>query len=342
MFPHVAKDRAPRRIPGVFGAVLRRRSSLVRRKRGLELAGFWLGVLSGQMSAAPLVYIRSTADSKYEAARAAQNPPKDETYVFYQGKFFGGQTVDRTLERMPFIQVAQFLAPHLKKQHYVPVQKMTEADLILVIHWGATVGKNRADALASYGLQGDTQMKLLGAAGDFETASAAAEQSGASVESMARLMEAERRVNDLSLERAQAVDFSRLDNDLSAGSNAALLGLSNALREENQAPLVSTTLQTINAMLDEDRYFIIMVAYDRRALVNDKVAKRMWSARINMRSAGVNFREAVNYFGKIGENLFGKQSDRMVIQEAVTSDQPGKEKVLIGELKVIEPDAPKR
>lgn len=289
--------------------------------------------------AAPLVFARSVVNKDYEAARAARGQ-KPETYVFYQGKFFEGQVVDRTLERMRFVEIARGVAPHLAEQRYFPVANIAQADLILVVHWGVTVGRNKADALISYST--DTQTKLVGAGTDYQAAADVANLSGLVPSSMPALWEAERRINDLSVQQSAEAGFARISDDLSSTSNASLLGFADVAWEENRATFTSTTLATINAMLDEDRYFIIVMAYDRRALMNDKVLKRVSSIRLSLRSAGVNFREALKHLGTIGGELFGTKSEKMLIQEARPNDDAAKRgKVSVGELKVIETPAPK-
>ncbi len=310
----------------------------------LGLFLFWHGALllslAGTATAAPLVFARSTVSKEYEESRLERGL-KPETYVFYQGNYFEGQVVDRTLERMKFVEIARTLAPYLREQRYLPAPKMNEADLILVVHWGVTMGRNPSDALASINL--DNQTKMVGANTDYDTAHEAATSGGADLASMTKLMEAERRVQDLNQQRTAEADFANLSNDLSSTSNAALMGFSDVLREESQSLLGSTTMATINAMLDEDRYFIIVLAYDRRALIEDKAIRRVWSARISLRSAGVNFREALSYLGGVGGELFGTKSEKMLIRKARPKGEATKAgDVSIGELKVIETAAPPR
>ena len=294
--------------------------------------------MAGRLEAEPLVFARSVVNKDYEAARAGRGQ-KPETYVFYQGKFFEGQVVDRTLERMRFVEISRSLAPYLLEQRYIPAATMAEADLILVVHWGVTIGRNQADALVSYNT--DTQTKLVGAGTDYATA-LEAQIAGGDPGTMPVLMEAERRMNDLSVLQSAEAGFARIDDDLSSTSNASLLGFADVIRDENRATFTSTTMATIHAMLDEDRYFVIVMAYDRRALVNDKVARRVWSIRLSMRSAGVNFREALSYLGGIGGELFGTKSEKMLIRKArPKEDQAKRGNVSVGELKVIESGAAK-
>jgi hypothetical protein len=262
--------------------------------------------------------------------------------VFYPGKFFPGQIVDRTLERMRFIEIANFLAPQLKRQHYVPTGSLQQADLIIVVHWGTTVGRNRSDALVSYSLHAETQLNLVGASADYLAAQDAIQAAGPTLAGADALREAETRMNDLTAAQAQQADFTRLANDVVTSSNASLLGLAEVLREENRAAFVSSTMHTIESILDEDRYFLVVIAYDRPAITDNHEARRLWSARINMRAAGVNFREAVGYLSSVGGNLFGQQSDRMTIQRPGKDALVPKADVTIGELKVVDDPTPGR
>src|ERR1044071_5089593 len=98
-----------------------------------------LSLMGGSLNAEKLVTVRSVADSRYAERRSANNPQAVETYVFVKGTFFSGITNDRTLEKMPFMRIAETLAYDLRRQNYYPTRDLRAADLVIVVHWGVTL-----------------------------------------------------------------------------------------------------------------------------------------------------------------------------------------------------------
>lgn len=291
-----------------------------------------ISCLPGHLSADPLVLARMEADPAYEAARALWNPPKDESYVVYQGKFFPGVMVDRTLQRMPFMDIVQNLAPDLKKQHYIPATDFDTADLVLVVHWGVTVGADRASALFTYSL--DTQTQQANATEGFNRDLADHEANGGGpIEFSAELMGSRMQMMDAnSAAEASYGNYNALQQDSSGASNLALLGLANIRHEEGKKMYLSAKMNTVNDMLDEDRYFVIVMAYDRKALEEGKRPKRLWSARLSMRSPGVNFRGAMDHLSTVGGSFFGTTTEGLNIRPA--GKRTGT--VKLGEMKILE------
>src|ERR1041385_7082992 len=83
--------------------------------RALTLLGSLL-LASENLHAEKLVTVRSVADSKYAERRTGTNPPPVETYVFAKGTFSHGNVHDNTLDRMPFMRIAETLAYDLRRQ----------------------------------------------------------------------------------------------------------------------------------------------------------------------------------------------------------------------------------
>lgn len=107
-------------------------------------------LLAGEnLYAGRLVAVSSAADSGYARRRAGTNPPPVETYVFAKGTFSKGITHDNTLERMPFLRVAETLAYDLRRQNYFPTRDLQNADLVIVVHWGVTLPNDSDASLVS-------------------------------------------------------------------------------------------------------------------------------------------------------------------------------------------------
>src|SRR5690606_10391734 len=80
------------------------------------------------------VVVIARADPDYVQARINEDgQPRPETYVFMQGKHYPGETVDRTMERMTFREIVDYLAPELARRKYLPGPSAAESDLLLIV-----------------------------------------------------------------------------------------------------------------------------------------------------------------------------------------------------------------
>ena len=263
-----------------------------------------------------LVTVRSTAESSYAEARQTGNALKPQTYVFAKGGYFPGITRDSTLDKMSLDKIVQTLAGDLQKQNYVPASSLATADLILVVHWGVTMGHDRGITELSFALE-----SARDAAGSLDTIRT--EDS----ENLGAIADA---ATDFRTE-ARNVGILFAGNDLRASSNAELLGMRGSLERESGLLFETDRSQTLRAMIDEERYFIIIIAYDGPQMREGK-RRRLWTSRMSIRAAGVNFKMALDRMSNAGGNSFGTKQAQLAME--YVQDRVGTVKV--GELKVIE------
>ncbi len=275
------------------------------------------------LRAEKLVTVRAVADAAYAARRAKENPPPVETYVLAKGQYSPGITTDSSLWDMPFMTMAKTVAGELRQQHYEPAQSLANADLVIVIHWGVTLGNDRGGALLDLQLAGLTD---VAAQIDEAKAAVAADNTGA-LGPIGLIQAAETNFNT----EASAANTLAAGSNFTAASNAELLGLTSALREEGEAIFDTDRARTLRAMVNEERYFIILMAYDAKTLLKDRKTKRLWTSRLSIRSAGVSFATAVSRMSSAGGLFFGTRQPAVVMQ--TTKEKVGE--VKIGELKVL-------
>ncbi len=248
------------------------------------------------------VMVDSIATEAYQKTQANRGPDDIETYHVMQGQFFGGAIKDKSLERISFQNVVDTLAKSLAKRNYLPAKDTSQGDLLLVVHHGVTTVEEDWNDL-----MGITSLDDEAAAnGDLA-------------------------LNDQgSLEVTP--DYSTMpSSNYSARENANLLGFSRQLRKPNLTPSEEYDLLSD---LDEERYFIIVMAYDLHALRETHKFVFQWSTRFSMRSPGTNFEEAHLALSRAGAPYFGTHLDNLAQETA----KFGNTDVKIGELEVIESD----
>jgi hypothetical protein len=250
----------------------------------------------------------ATAGSDYQRPRDAAGALRPETYVFAEGQFLGGGTVDRGLEQTTFTQITRTLAVNLARQNYLPAPDMNSAQLVIMVHWGMTMVSE--DPMKDINLQ-RAQEAL---------ATFSAEQEANGLADPTALNSA-----------TSAMGMARQGVQDAVNRNAVLLGFARSLERERQQMMTSTAEITMSNELNEERYFVILMAYDNQTRLKERKSRLMWVTRLSVRSPGNNFTEALPALARVGAEVFGRQVDGLVRVKAPL----GRGTVTIGELEVL-------
>ncbi len=252
----------------------------------------------------------ATAGSDYQRPRDAAGNLQPETYVFAEGQFLGGGTVDRGLEQTTFTQITRTLAASLAKQNYLPAPDLNSARLVIMVHWGMTMVSE--DPMKDINLQ---------RAQEALTAFSAAQEANGLADPTA--------LNSAT----SAMGMARQGVQDTVNRNAVLLGFARSLERERQQMMTSTAEITMSNELNEERYFVILMAYDNQTRLKERRSRLMWVTRLSVRSPGNNFSEALPALARVGAEVFGRQVDGLVRVKAPL----GRGTVTIGELEVLGP-----
>ena len=270
-----------------------------------RLAVFWsvLGV-------APIAFadrhvaVTASANAEYTKRKYAGEKPQAESYVFMEGKYFDGVTVDRSIEKMSFRRIAEFLAPELARQQYFPSIDPKNADILLVVHWGTTVPRNFTDqmrGIATISTENNLDRDIQNARIDESS-----EGNAAQAEFLSLGDEASRKL-EFGLTERTGVD---VESDMQNGTNAQLLGYTRELRRLQTAGFSREAEATLRADLASERYFIIIKAYDLRDKVEPGQNRRsVWTMHLNTSSPGNNFSSALKMMGTVAVDYFGRNTD---------------------------------
>lgn len=247
-----------------------------------------------RLGAADPVAVSSTSTEEYAQQKFGKGEPKPETYLFFQGKFFGGDVRDPNLEHAQFIDIAKTLAESLVRQKYYPTKDQKNADLLIVVHWGVTsIYENPNKQL-------DTE-RLYAA----QTADAAAQEASASLDHSA-----------LNLELAIG-DLERGTQENSVAYNARLLGFNQELANQKVGKVIDMNSGmtpeefSLREQLSEERYFVILMAYDYKTMKKDQKPKLLWSTRFSIRSPGRSFTKSLPDMSKVASAYFGQALDSL-------------------------------
>jgi hypothetical protein len=232
----------------------------------LRAEGFWSTFLRPPVP----VIVSATAVDDYTQKKFGPGAPKPETYLFFQGKFYGGVIRDRDLEHAQFSQIVQTLGQGLIQQNYLPSKDPKNADLLIVVHWGTT--EVYQDDLA-------TSMALPNNNG------------GAPTRSLGLLQKLEQE-----------------DRQINFEMNAHLLGFGQQLSQRQaQASANHVSVDEMNLLqnLGDERYFVILMAYDYRTMKKGVRPKLLWSTRFSMQGPGNKFTTALPIMSRVAADYFG-------------------------------------
>jgi len=216
------------------------------------------------------------ASEEYVKQRFLDDPVKIQTYNFYEGNFYRGNSRTRSLERFTFEDIVIDMATHLKKQGYQNNPVVGEGDLLIVVHYGATDGEQSFMDLAGIDSLDDINS---GGSGDF-----------AALESIINISNSFHDANDL----------DRFDM-------AELLGLDDAFNEST--PLYQREI--LEQSLTESRYFIVLMAYDFPLLKQGQI-KLLWTTRYSIRALGQTFDKAIKDMNLVAGDYYGKNIDGLI------------------------------
>jgi hypothetical protein len=266
------------------------------------------------------VAVASSANEQYVHRKFGEpgGKAKPESYVLAQGRFFGGNLRDATLEHTQFVEIAHVLAPSLAQQSFYPAGDAKGADILIVVHWGIT----GVEEDASHGQMDMERMNKDASAYNASAAKGGVTDPGA--------------INS-------DLDFMRAGSAAVSGGpalNARLLGFSEALAQEEYRSVATASGMTemdyvLRDKIQDERYFVIVMAYDLKALgtaEKGRKLKLLWSTHMSIRALGRNFTTALPEMSGVAARYFGHQLSGLLLN----AEKVPEGKVEIGEPRTVE------
>ena len=255
--------------------------------RSALVFGFFVAVASAIHAASLNEFIAVTASASPGYARPVDKDGRvrPESYVVAQGKFLEGSTRDDGLARLGFSDVVRALAPSLAKQNFIPTREAGSADLLIVVSWGSTVVENNP--------QRNRLIESL--SGELKTYTNSIETSGHADTGP---------LNEMS----DFFQWTGENSDRAFAQNAFLLGYAGDLKKVSAGMGLQTEQESAMRLeLSEERYFVVLMAYDNQTFRREKRPKLLWTTRLSVRSPGNAFVEALPVLGRAGSHVFGRQ-----------------------------------
>lgn len=311
------------------------KSSLPDRPRPcVRLVLLWFAVCGSTVRADRIVTVRSVVDPAFAAQRSSADFPAVQTYVFARGQYFNAIPMDSVLERTDFFTIAKTLAADMRGRGLEPAKAIANADLVLVVHWGVTLENPNP---AAFLLQDFDVIRE--ASNVLNDAYRAAEDPAKLNDPNARILEGTVEAQ-IDLRRESAVTNLMGERDARGGhTNAELLGFQSNLVDGEKLPFSNAMGDAVRSMVNEERYFVIVIAYDARALREGR-KRRLWTTRASIRAAGINFAGALDRLSATAAAYHGSPQTELLLENSRHRPRVRDGKVEVGEIKVIGDSGP--
>ena len=296
-------------------------------------------MLEAQPVAAPAVEgavgitaVSSRVTKDYVRTRLPDGSFQPEYYAFGDGGRLDGPFRDASIDKLKFLDIMRVIVGPLKAQSYVPAKDLNAEKLLIMVYWGTTIVPDSFSTTTgnlTYQKAQDMTEEMSSAMGGGNSAAARnAEVAVAAAFRAANLQlsmeNIQREQLDIKNARLLGYDSENMIGTLN-GEWAGHLGASGEKRDE------------ILSEIEENRYFVVLMAYDFQVFRNEGKHKLLWETRFSINEPRNDFGKALSVMAQYASRYFGQDSHgllRVKVPEGT---------VLIGEPKSLgEVEAPEK
>jgi hypothetical protein len=269
--------------------------------------------------------IASRSFNDYTRTRLPDNSFKPEMFAFAFGGRLDAPIAGDPIDEVAFKEIIHTLAPALAKRGYFsPANlKPDETDLMVMVFWGTTRG---TDGLSS----SDGLQTTLSNLNQFSRAQAAVPGGAMGIDGIVSpeqsVANAFRDEYEHSLIQIAAENRWR---DKLNEKNAGILGFERNLRQAYMADFLTVSRDVIDEV-EENRYFVVLKAYDFKKAHKEKVRRILWETRFSIPQRGNNFSQQLAGMADQASRYFGENTLGLVRRELPEV------KVILGEAQVLE------
>jgi hypothetical protein len=272
---------------------------------------------SGAQGVAEITSIYSTASAGYVRKRMPDGSLRPETFAFGQGGHMNGRTAGDSIDKVSFNELVKILKEPLSRRAYVQADEPAGANLLIMIYWGTTSGTAGESSSPEYeNLQANQkppppmQMPMDGANARGGMGGIAAD--------VAHMNAIQSQVADDNFDSAlQAVTAEEKQRRFIDLRNAMLLGYDTEIEETQglQNTALGGHLDELVKEIEQDRYFVVLMAYDFQKLWKEKKKQLLWVTRISIRQRGNEFSKVVPAMAQYASEYFGRDSHGLLRRE---------------------------
>lgn len=257
-----------------------------------------------------VIAVSSHASEDYVRTKLPDGTFAPETYAFGEGGAWNAPMRDPSFDKVRFIDAARTIARPLATQQYLPSRDPKQTKLLIMVYWGMTTGSSGASgSLAYQALQGGQAIQALKAAPPPPPAGASKGAVGQSSMDMGQgsVEDGSLSARDFAITMITAQNVARDRTDL---HNAGILGYDTDLRKTEGLDITAMRWrrQSLIEDLEDNRYFVVLMAYDFQLLWKEKMHKLLWDARFSIRERDNEFDKQLESMTQAAARYFGRNS----------------------------------
>jgi hypothetical protein len=273
------------------------------------------------------IAISSKVSSDYVRTRLPDGSFVPETYTFGKGGVLSGDTRDPSIEKLDFMDIARTIAVPLRRDNYVPTKDAKDTKLLIMVYVGRSGVPGEAADSTGY-------TNLNSAQGNLDAVnSAKGGDSGGSAGSV--LINPD--IADKSAasdEVTTAMGMVKMENNIRQKrdmQNVGLLGYDSwwAETQREEGTPFESGRQDLVREVEENRYFVVLMAYDFQLMWKEKKPKLLWEARYSIRQRDNDFEKQLALMSEAAGKYFGRATD------GLKHDDLPEGRVEIGEVKSL-------
>jgi hypothetical protein len=251
--------------------------------------------------------VASKVSGDYARAKLRDGSFQPEYYAFGEGGSWGSEISDATLEKLHFTDVARVIAGPLAAQNFLPARDPNKTRLLIMVYWGTTaVPEPYTDSMAYEQFRvasvnmgtpkADTSSKGYHALSSGNTKTGGGGDDAAWSAAMIMLMMVNRERDRTDFRNALMLGY---DSERVFNSEYGNYVRGTALGEARN-DLVSE--------IEENRYFVVLMAYDFQLMWKEKRHKLLWETRFSISERRNQFDKALPVMADYASRYFGQDS----------------------------------
>jgi len=245
--------------------------------------------------------VASRVSSDYVRAKLPDGSFQAESYAFGEGGKWGGNLADATIDELHFMDVAKVIAVPLAGQNYTPSKDPKATKLLIMLYWGMTNAPEHASESAAYQRLYDISNAMKG-----PRSPGRSDSSGKPSFASSSAMEA----------ALQMVKLENLQRDRVNKQNADMLGYDSWWEATNHFKNVGFGLdferQDMINEFEQNRYFVVLMAYDFQLMWKQKRHKLLWETRFSIDEHHNAFDKALPAMANYASKYFGQDSEGLL------------------------------
>jgi hypothetical protein len=264
--------------------------------------------------------VSAKVSKDYVRARNPDGSVQPETYAFGEGGKWAGEISDLSIDKLHFIDVARVIAAPLASQRYLPARDPATTRLLIMVYWGTTAVPPPTSTSVAYSNLSDIQNKIAQSQG--LARAIAATQNAAAGGKGYHPADGNAGASDAQLDQlSSAMTLLNIENrarDRTDFKNALMLGYDSPglIGTERGAYVRGTALSVdrddLYQEIEENRYFVVLMAYDFQVLWKEKQHKLLWETRFSVGERRNQFDKALPVMAQYASQYFGQSSNGLV------------------------------